>query len=88
MAIFTIDKFTGGDIGARASYFERGEGQVLGDEHDQVLSTGGEDYYHKPGADTLLAEYLGQGAEAIGLGITPQDGDYAALMSGIMAFPA
>lgn len=41
MAIFTIDKFTGGDIGARASYFERGEGQVLGDEHDQVLSTGG-----------------------------------------------
>ncbi|HCF1624160.1 TPA: AAA family ATPase [Pseudomonas aeruginosa] len=83
MAIFTIDKFTGGDIGARANYFERGEGQVLGDEHDQVLSTGGEDYYHKPGADTLLAEYLGQGAEAMGLGITPQDGDYAALMSGI-----
>ncbi|WP_312723464.1 MobF family relaxase [Stutzerimonas nitrititolerans] len=83
MAIFTIDKFTGGDIGARANYFERGEGQVLGDEHDQVLSTGGEDYYHKPGADTLLAEYLGQGAEAMGLGITPRDGDYAALMSGI-----
>lgn len=83
MAIFTIDKFTGGDIGARANYFERGEGQVLGDKHNQVLSTGGEDYYHKPGADTLLAEYLGQGAEAMGLGITPQDGDYAALMSGI-----
>lgn len=83
MAIFTIDKFSGGNIGARANYFERGEGQVLGDEHDQVLSTGGEDYYHKPGADTLLTEYLGQGAEAMGLGITPQDGDYAALMSGI-----
>ncbi|MFU6554502.1 MobF family relaxase [Pseudomonas aeruginosa] len=83
MAIFTIDKFTGGDIGARANYFERGEVQVLDDEHDQVLSTGGEDYYHKPGADTLLTEYLGQGAEAMGLGITPQDGDYAALMGGV-----
>lgn len=79
MAIFTIDKFTGGDIGARAEYFEKGEGR----EHDQELSTGGEDYYHKPGADTLLTEFLGQGAEAMGLGITPQDGDYAALMSGI-----
>ena len=83
MAIFTIDKFTGGDIGARANYFERGEGHVLDDEHHQVLSSGGEDYYHKPGADTLLTEYLGQGAEAMGLGITPQDGDYAALMGGI-----
>lgn len=83
MAIFTIDKFSGGDIAARADYFELGEGQVLGDEHDQVLSTGGEDYYHKPGSGTLLTEYLGQGAEAMGLGITPQDGDYAALMSGI-----
>ncbi|GAD61339.1 MobF family relaxase [Aquipseudomonas alcaligenes] len=83
MAIFTIDKFTSGDIGARANYFERGEGQILDDEHDQVLSTGGEDYFHKPGADTVLTEYLGQGAEAMGLGITPQDGDYSALMSGI-----
>lgn len=82
MAIFTIDKFTGGDIGARADYFERGEGRILDDEHDQVLSTGGEDYYHMPGNDTLLTEYLGQGAEAMGLGITPQDGDYAALMAG------
>ncbi|HCF2449043.1 TPA: AAA family ATPase [Pseudomonas aeruginosa] len=75
MAIFTIDKFTGGDIGARADYFERGEGQVL--------SSGGEDYYHKPGNDTLLTEYLGQGSQALGLGISPQDGDYAALMSGV-----
>lgn len=84
MAIFTIDKFTGGDIGARADYFERGEGRILDDdEHDQVLSTGGEDYYHKSGNDTLLAEYLGQGAQAMGLGITPQDGDYAALMGGV-----
>ncbi|EIK54701.1 ATP-dependent exoDNAse (exonuclease V) subunit alpha [Stutzerimonas stutzeri TS44] len=82
MAIFTIDKFTGGDIGARANYFERGEGRILDDEHDHVLSTGGEDYYHMPGNDTLLTEYLGQGAQAMGLGITPQDGDYAALMAG------
>lgn len=82
MAIFTIDKFTGGDIGGRADYFERGEGRILDDEHDQVLSTGGEDYYHIPGNDTLLAEFLGQGAEAMGLGITPQNGDYAALMAG------
>ncbi|AKV06115.1 exonuclease V subunit alpha [Pseudomonas fluorescens NCIMB 11764] len=82
MAIFTIDKFTGGDIGARADYFERGEGRILDDEHDHVLSTGGEDYYHMPGNDTLLTEYLGQGAQAMGLGITPQNGDYAALMAG------
>ncbi len=82
MAIFTIDKFTGGDIGARANYFERGEGRILDDEHDHVLSTGGEDYYHMPGNDTLLTEYLGQGSQAMGLGITPQDGDYAALMAG------
>lgn len=83
MAIFTIDKFTGGDIGARADYFERGEGRIVGDEHDQVLSSGGEDYYHMPGNDTLLTEYLGEGSQALGLGITPQDGDYAALMSGV-----
>lgn len=82
MAIFTIDKFTGGEIGARADYFERGEGRILGDGQEPPLSSGGEDYYHQPGNDTLLTEYVGRGAEAMGLGITPQDGDYAALMSG------
>ncbi len=83
MAIFTIDKFVGGDIGARANYFERGEGQILGEGQEPTSSSGGEDYYHKPGNDTLLTEYLGQGAQAIGLGVTPQDGDYAALMGGV-----
>ncbi len=76
MAIFTIDKFGGGDIAARADYFEKGEGREL------AHTSGGEDYYHMPGNDTLLSEFVGQGAEAMGLGITPRDGDYAALMSG------
>lgn len=82
MAIFTIDKFTGGDVGARANYFERGVGRILGDGQEPERSTGGEDYYHMAGNDTLQTEYLGQGAQVMGLGITPQDGDYAALMSG------
>lgn len=82
MAIFTIDKFTGGDIGARAEYFEKGEGRILGDGQVPARSTGSEDYYHKPGSDTLLTEYVGSGAAALNLGITPQDGDYSALMSG------
>lgn len=82
MAVFTVDKFTGGDIAARAEYFEKGEGILLEDGQEPQLSSGGEDYYHKPGNDTLLTEYLGQGAQAMGLGITPQNGDYAALMSG------
>lgn len=82
MTVFTVDKFTGGDIAARAEYFEKGEGILLEDGQEPQLSSGGEDYYHKPGNDTLLTEYLGQGAQAMGLGITPQNGDYAALMSG------
>lgn len=80
MAIFTIDKFAGGDIAARAAYFERGEGQVRDDASEP--RSGGEDYYHAPGAGTLVAEYAGSACAALGLGVTPQDGDYAALMSG------
>ncbi|MBE7373214.1 MobF family relaxase [Pseudomonas lopnurensis] len=80
MAIFTIDKFAGGDIAARAAYFERGEGQVRDDASEP--RSGGEDYYHAPGAGTLVAEYAGSASAALGLGVTPQDGDYAALMSG------
>lgn len=82
MTVFTIDKFTGGDIAARAAYFEKGEGRILGDGQEPARSSGGEDYYHMPGNDTLLTEYLGEGAQAMGLGINPQDGDYAALMAG------
>jgi conjugative relaxase-like TrwC/TraI family protein len=82
MAIFTIDKFTGGDIAARAAYFEKGEGRILGDGQEPARTTGGEDYYHMPGNDTLLTEYVGAGSQVMGLGITPQDGDYAALMGG------
>lgn len=82
MAIFTIDKFSGGDIAARANYFEKGEGRVLGDGQEQARTTGGEDYYHMPGNGTLLTEYLGAGSQVMGLGITPQDGDYSALMGG------
>lgn len=80
MAIFTIDKFTAGDIAARAEYFERGEGLVRGDTNEP--RSGGEDYYHAPGAGTLVAEFAGSAGAILGLGITPQDGDYAALMSG------
>ena len=81
MAIFTIDKFTAADIAARAAYFERGEGQVRDDANEP--RSGGEDYYHAPGAGTLVAEYAGSAGAALGLGVTPQDGDYAALMSGV-----
>ncbi|UUY09004.1 relaxase domain-containing protein [Pseudomonas sp. J452] len=80
MAIFTIDKFTAADIAARAAYFERGEGLVRDDANEP--RSGGEDYYHAPGAGTLVAEYAGSAGAALGLGVTPQDGDYAALMSG------
>ncbi len=82
MTVFSADKFSSGDIAARAEYFEKGEGILLEDGQEPERSTGGEDYYHRPGADTLLTEYLGQGAQLMELGINPQDGDYAALMSG------
>lgn len=80
MAIFTIDKFGGADVVARADYFERGEGQVLCDALE--LRSGREDYYHQPGTDTLVCEFVGSGCAVLDLGIAPQDGDYAALMAG------
>lgn len=44
MSIFTIDKFSGGDIAALAAYFEKGEGRILGDGQEPARTTGGEDY--------------------------------------------
>ena len=73
MSIFTIDKFCAEDISSRADYHESGE------EH----RTGLEDYYLQSGSDTALAEFAGRGAAQLGLGQTPQAGDYEALMSGI-----
>lgn len=73
MSIFTIDKFCAEDISSRADYHESGE------EH----RTGLEDYYFQSGSDTALAEFAGRGAAQLGLGQTPQAGDYEALMSGI-----
>ncbi|MCO7577810.1 MULTISPECIES: MobF family relaxase [Pseudomonas chlororaphis group] len=81
MAIFTIDKFSAADIAARAEYFERGEGQVRGDANEP--RSGGEDYYHAPGAGTLVAEFAGSAGAMLVLGIKPENGDYAALMSGV-----
>ncbi|WP_248747863.1 MobF family relaxase [Pseudomonas sp. MWU12-2037] len=82
MAIFTVDKFAGGDIQSRADYFEKGEGEIVDDDHAPAR-TGQEDYYFKVDGDTLLAEFVGAGAAYLGLGVCPQPGDYTALMSGI-----
>lgn len=81
MAIYSVTKFGVDGLGKRARYFERGEGSIEGD--DREPRSGVEDYYHMPGADTLLAEYAGSGGAAMGLGVTPQDGDYLGLMSGV-----
>ena len=81
MAIYSVTKFGVDGLVKRARYFERGEGAIEGDDHEP--RSGGEDYYHMPGADTLLVEYAGSGGAAMGLGVTPQDGDYLTLMSGV-----
>jgi len=45
--------------------------------------TGGDDYYHKSGNDTLASGIVGPLASKLGLGEHPQDGDYLALFRGI-----
>ncbi len=79
MTVFTTDKFGADEIATRAEYQE--ENKELAQELGQGMS-GKEDYFQQPGGDTLLTEFVGSGAAALGLGTTPQKGDYAALMSG------
>lgn len=52
--------------------------QVEGDQ-----GTGREDYYHKSGNDTLASGIAGPLAGKLGLGKTPEDGDYLKLFRGI-----
>lgn len=47
------------------------------------LGTGREDYFHKSGNDTIASAIVGPLAERLGLGDTPQDGDYLALFRGV-----
>ncbi len=77
MSIFTIDKFSANEINARADYHESG------DESHLVNRSGSEDYYLQTGSETVLAEFVGNGAAQLLLGQRPQAGDYAALMRGI-----
>jgi len=79
VTVFTTDKFGADEIATRAEYQE--ENKELAQELGQGMS-GKEDYFQQPGGDTLLTEFVGSGAAALGLGTTPQKGDYAALMSG------
>ncbi|OQR35347.1 hypothetical protein BWR15_15560 [Pseudomonas sp. T] len=76
MSIFTIDKFSSENIQSRAEYHENGENMPH-------ASSGAEDYYFKPDADTLITAFVGSGSSELNLGATPKNGDYVSLMSGI-----
>ncbi|WP_296235732.1 MobF family relaxase [uncultured Pseudomonas sp.] len=78
MTMNTIDKFGTDEIASRAEYQEENKELAQG-----LAMSGKEDYFQQPGGDTLLTEFVGSGAAALGLGTTPQKGDYAALMSGV-----
>ncbi len=73
MSVETIEQFNSGKIESRADYMEEGEGQEL--------RSGKEDYFQLS-VDTLGREFCGSGAASLGLGMTPQKGDYSALMRG------
>ncbi len=86
MTMNTIDKFGADEIASRAEYQEENKELAQGLENGQeavAAMSGKEDYFQQPGGDTLLTEFVGSGAAALGLGTTPQKGDYAALMSGV-----
>lgn len=81
MSIFTIEKFLVKDIKNRQDYFERGEGKLDNDAPE--LHSGKEDYYHRPGADTIFSEFVGSGCASLNIGVDIESGDYSALMNGI-----
>lgn len=85
MTMNTIDKFGADEIASRAEYQEENKELAQGLENGQEAAamSGKEDYFQQPGGDTLLTELIGSAAAALGLGTTPQKGDYAALMSGV-----
>lgn len=78
MSVFSVDKLYADAVQSRADYHERGELQP----GCTPPNSGREDYFHQPGNDIPLAEFIGSAAASLGLHGEPQTGDYAAIFSG------
>lgn len=78
MAVLKVEQFNSGKIDSNAEYVERGEGR--GPEAGKERTSA--DDYFQYSADTLDREFCGSGAAELKLGLSPLDGDYAALMRG------
>lgn len=78
MAVLKVEQFNSSKIDSNAKYVEHGEGR--GPEAGKERTSA--DDYFQYSADTLDREFCGSGAAELKLGLSPQDGDYAALMRG------